>query len=108
MINLFGELHHDCISSLLPISLIGSVPIDGIFVSPQLQHTTKGDRISINEGIDDHLDLFIDLLLKILLGENTFHIHRHTARRLICEKLEVVEEFNILLRHQMENQFTIS
>ena len=41
-------------------------------------------------------------------GENPFHIHRHTARRLVCEEPKIVENFNALLRRQMENQFTIS
>ena len=101
------ELHHDGKSELPPTSLTGSAPIDGIFVSPALQHISKGGWMSIDESVGDHRALFIDIPLKLLLGENPFHIHRHSARRLVCDKPKVVTKFNSLLRKQLESQFTV-
>ena len=107
LIDPIREMHHDGKSILPPTSLTGSVPIDGIFVSPALQHISKGGWMSIDESIGDHRALFIDIPLKVLLGENPFQIHRHTARRLVCDKPKVVEKFNKLLRQQLESQYTI-
>jgi len=39
---------------LPPTSLTGSVPIDAIFVSPQLQEITRGGWIQIENIIGDH------------------------------------------------------
>ena len=79
LIDSIRKLHHDVISPLSPTSLTESVPIHRIFVSIQLQNIAKVGWISVNESIGDHHALFIDLPLQILLGENPFNIHRHTA-----------------------------
>ena len=109
LIDPIQELYLDGISSKLPpISLTESVPIDGIFVSSQLRHIAKGGWISINESKGGHCTLFINLPLQTLLGENSFHIHRHTAQRLVCDKPKVVSKFNKFLQHQLGSQFTLS
>ena len=108
LIDPIRELHHDGESELPPTSLTGSVPIDGIFVSPALQHISKGGWMSIDDSVGDHRALFIDIPLKLLLGENPFHIHRHSARRLVCDKPKVVSKFNSYLRKQLESQYTVS
>ena len=108
LIDPIREIHHKSKSKLPPTSLTGSVPIDGIFVSPQLRNISKGGWISISESIGDHRALFIDVPSKILLGENSFTIHRHTARRLTCDRPNVVGKFNDLLQKQLQNQHTFS
>ena len=64
---------------------MGVTPIDGIFVSPALNHATKGEWIKFGEGIGDHRPLFVDINLKKLLGESRFIIQRPYVRRLKCE-----------------------
>ena len=87
-------------------SLTGSAPIDSIFVSPSLQNITRGGWLKIEDSIGDHRTIFVDIPIKTLLGENPFHIHRNTARRLVCEQPKVVEKYNKLLNQQLENQGT--
>ena len=93
-------------TSLPPTSLTGSVPIDSIFVSTQLQDITRGGWIQIEKSIGDHRALFIDIPIHLLLGEDPFTIHRNTARRLVCDQPSVVERYNQLLNKQLENQRT--
>ena len=100
-------IYHDNKSKLPPTSLTGSVPIDAIFVSPQLRSIAKGGWISISESVGYHRALFIDLPLQMLLGEDPFTIHKHSARHLVCDRPKVVSKFNKLLRQQLENQCTI-
>ena len=42
LIDPIWELNHDGMSPLPPTSPTESIPIDGIFVSPQLQHIARG------------------------------------------------------------------
>ena len=107
LIDPIRAIYHDNKSKLPPTSLTGSVPIDAIFVSPQLRNIAKGGWISIGESVGDHRALFIDLPLQMLLGEDPFTIHKHSARRLVCDRPKVVSKFNKLLRQQLENQCTI-
>ena len=93
-------------TSLPSTSLTGSYPIDGIFVSRTLQNITRGGWLTFEESIGDHRSLFIDLPIEILLGEPTFHIPRHTARRLVCDRPDVVNKYNRLLNHQLQSQGT--
>ena len=96
-------------NTILPAtSLTGSVPIDSIFVSPQLQKITRGGWIRIEDSVGDHRALFIDIPIKTLLGENPFTIHRSTARRLVCDQPKVVEKYNSSLNRQLQNQGTFS
>ena len=93
-------------STLPPTSLTGSVPIDGIFVSPQIEHITRGGWLKIENSIGDHRTLYMDIPIDILLGEDPFHIHRSTARRLICDQPKIVSKYNKLLNQQLEKQKT--
>jgi len=96
-------------NTILPAtSLTGSVPIDSIFVSPQLQKITRGGWIRIEDSVGDHRALFIDIPINTLLEENPFTIHRSTARRLICDQPKVVEKYNTSLNRQLQNQGTFS
>ena len=97
-------IHQKRNEKLPPTSLTGSFPIDSIFVSPQLQNITRGGWIKIEDSVGDHRALFIDLPTKTLLGEEPFQIHKHTARRLVCDKPSIVDKFNHLLDRQFHLQ----
>ena len=92
---------------LPPTSLTGSVPIDSIFVSPQLENITRGGWLKIEDSIGDHRSLYIDLPMNELLGEDPFHIHRSSARRLICDQPKIVAKYNKLLNKQLHQQKTL-
>jgi len=92
---------------LPPTSLTGSVPIDSIFVSSNMKDIIRGGWIQVEKSIGDHRSLYIDVPIKILLGESKFNIHRHTARRLICDHPMIVDKYNKLLNTQLHNQNTI-
>ena len=94
-------------TTLPSTSLTGSVPIDSIFVSPQLENITRGGWLKIEESVGDHRSLYINLPMSILLGENPFHIHRSSARRLICDQPKIVAKYNKLLNRQLEQQKTL-
>ena len=94
--------------SLPATSLTGSKPIDSIFVSASLQNIIRGGWIRLEDSIGDHRAIFIDIPTQTLLGENPFHIHRSTARRLVCDQPKVVQKYNELLNQQLENQHTFS
>ena len=87
-------------------SLTGSKPIDSIFVSASLQNIVRGGWIKLEDSIGDHRSIFIDIPIQTLLGENPFHIHRSTARRLVCDQPQVVDKYNQLLVEQLQNQHT--
>ena len=89
-------------------SLTGSKPIDSIFVSTSFQNIIRGGWIRVEDSIGDHRAIFIDLPTQVLLGENPFHIHRSTARRLVCDQPKVVQKYNELLNRQLENQHTFA
>ena len=100
--NLYSNSH----TTLPPTSSTGSVPIDSIFVSQNLQHISKGGWIRIEESIGNHRALFIDIPTKILLGESPFHIHQNTARRLTCDNPQVINKYNKHLRKQLNHEKT--
>ena len=77
---------------LPPTSLTGSVPIDSIFVSPNMKNIVRGGWIQVEKSVGDHRSLYIDIPIKSLLGESKFTIHRHTARRLIRDHPKIVEK----------------
>ena len=58
------------------------------------------------KSIGDRRLLYIDVPIRTLLGENKFAIHRHTARRLICDHPKIVDKYNTLLNKQLQNQDT--
>ena len=89
-------------STLPPTSLTtGSVPIDIIFVSLQLENISRGGLHGIENSIGDHRTLYIDIPINELLGEDQFHIHRSSARRLICDQPKIVAKYNSLLNQQL-------
>jgi len=80
-----------------PTSLTGIIPIDSIFVSSNMKNVVHGGwRIQVEKSLGDR-SLYIDIQIKSLLGKNKFSIYRHSARRLICDHLKVVEKYNVLL-----------
>ena len=89
-------------------SLTGSKPIDSIFVSASLQNIIRGGWIRVEDSIGDHRAIFIDIPTQVLLGEDPFHMHRSTKRRLVCDQPKVVQKYNELLNQQLENQHTFS
>ena len=99
-------IHQQNCTSLPSTSLTGSYPIDGIFVSRNLQHITRGGWLTLEDSIGDHRSLFIDILINLLLGEPISHIPQHTARRLVCDRPDVVDKFNTLLNSQLQSQGT--
>ena len=99
-------IHQKHCISLPSTSLTGSYPIDGIFVSRTLQNITRGGWLTLEDSIGDHRSLFIDIPIKLLLEESTFHIPRYTARRLVCDRSDVVEKYNNLLNSQLQAQGT--
>ena len=106
LIDPIRTIHQIPCTSLPSTSLTGSYPIDGIFVSRTLQNITRGGWLTLEDSIGDHRSLFIDIPIKLLLGEPTFHIQRHTARRLVCDRPDVVKKFNHLLNYQLQSQDT--
>ena len=106
LIDPIREIHANPKTSLPATSLTGSVPIDSIFVSPQLRNITRGGWIRIEESIGDHRALFIDIPTHTLLGEEPFTVQRHTARKLICDQPKVVNKCNKLLHRQLKSQHT--
>ena len=91
---------------LPPTSLTGRVPIDSIFVSPQLQNITRGGWINIEGQKGDHRSLYIDIPIIDLLGENPFHILRNSAKRLICDQPKIISKYNTELNQQLKLQKT--
>jgi len=74
-------------------SLTGSKPIDSIFVSASFQNIIRGGWIRVKDSIEDHRAIFINIATQVLLGENPFHIHWSTARRLVCDQPKVVQKY---------------
>ena len=107
LIDPIRNLYSNNNTTLPPTSLTGSVPIDSIFVSQNLQHISKGGWIRIEESIGNHRALFIDIPAQTLLGESPFQTYQNTARRLTCDNPRVIKKYNKLLRKQLhyENTF---
>ena len=72
-----------------------------------MKNIVRGGWIQVEKSIGDHRSLYIDIPIKTLLGESKFAIHRHTARRLICDHPKIVDKYNSLLNTQLQNQNTI-
>ena len=61
------KIYNRKVNTLPTTSLTDSVPIDIIFVSPQLQNITWGRWIKIEDSIGDHRSLYIDIPIQIYL-----------------------------------------
>ena len=79
---------------------LGSLPIDGIYLSPELQPTRAGYLPFC--GIGDHRAAYVDIPWDTLVGEAMVKISRPQARRLTTKDPRVVNRYYRHLNQHME------
>lgn len=94
--------HHPTLP-LTPTFQTGRLPIDAVFVTPDLP-VTAGAWISSKRCPGDHRGCILELRWKALLGEDLFKIQRPEARRLSCQIPSAVKEYNKLLEKQVKEK----
>ena len=88
------EISHKVWVSSPPNTYIdGSLPIDGIFASPELEilHCMS---LSFHESIGDHRTMMIEISTRSLLGQHQSSIVRPTTRRLTTKQPRSVTQYN--------------
>ena len=83
-----------------PTQHSGSVAIDDIYITPNLQ-VGKAGYLPFGDGPGDHRGLFVDIHIQSIVGGEYQKIHRQQARRLISTDVRVAEKFNSLFDEQL-------
>ena len=85
-LGLVEATHQTWTNNTLPNTHIdGSIPIDGLYHSQELEPSTM--QLSFHEGVGDHRTLIVDVTTRSLIGMDKFKIIRPTARRLVSTNL---------------------
>ena len=71
----------------------GSLPIDGIFASPELE-LTHCLHLSFHESVGDHRTMIVEISTRSLLGQHQSSIVRPTTRRLTTKQPRSVSQYN--------------
>ena len=79
-----------------PTQKSGSVPIDGIYATPDLP-ITSGTLLGISGLLGDHRFVSIDIPWDLLLGEDIHKIVRPQARRLSCRIPQAMKNYTTSL-----------
>ena len=79
----------------------GSQPIDGIYVSPDIE-VSSFLSLSFHEGVGDHRTMIIDFTSSSMIGHYQGHIVRPTSRRLTTKQPSSVQNYN----NELLSQFT--
>ena len=79
---------------------LGSLPINGIYLSPELQPTRAGYLPFC--GIGDHRAAYVDIPWDTLVGDAMVQISRPQARRLTTKDPRIVNKYHRLLNQHME------
>ena len=102
------RLRHGIQNGLPPTTDRGSYPIDSIFVSPDLIDIEAGGWLQISTGISDHRPLYIDISIRLLLGKYKNHAGPSTMRRLKCQDMKSVDNYNRILEQQYHHHNTLA
>ena len=78
---------------------MGSVPIDGVWVTPDLTEE-RATWLAIGKGPGDHRYGIVDIKWTTLLGEDIFKIKRPNARRLSTSNYESQKNYQRVLERQ--------
>ena len=78
----------------------GSQPIDGIYVSPDIE-VSSFLSLSFHEGVGDHRTMIIDFTSSSMIGRYRGHIVRPTSRRLTTKQPSSVHTYNKELLSQI-------
>ena len=71
----------------------GSIPIDGIFASPELE-VSNCLLLSFHESVGDHRSMIVEVSTRSLLGQHQSSIVRPTTRRLTTKQPRSVTQYN--------------
>ena len=71
----------------------GSMPIDGVFASPELE-VTNSLMLSFHESVGDHRSIIIEVSTRSMLGQHQSSIVRPTTRRLTTKQPQSVSKYN--------------
>lgn len=74
----------------------GSQPIDGIYVSPDIEATSLLS-LSFHEGVGDHRTTIVDFTTASMIGHYQGHVVRPTSRRLTTKQPSSVHNYNTSL-----------
>jgi hypothetical protein len=74
----------------------GSQPIDGIYVSPEIE-VGSFLSLSFHEGVGDHRTMIVDFSTASMIGHHQGHIVRPTSRRLTTKQPSSVTNYNSTL-----------
>ena len=82
-----------------------SIPIDGVWATPDVQ-ITNACVMPAGYGIGDHRLFVVDIVSSSLIGENPIHIQWPAARRLNTRLPNVAEQYTSIykekvIRHQL-------
>jgi hypothetical protein len=80
----------------------GSIPIDGIFASPELE-MTHCLHLSFHESVGDHRTMIVEISTRSLLGQHQSSIVRPTTRRLTTKQPRSVSQYNSCFLEQCHN-----
>lgn len=80
----------------------GSQPIDGIYVSPEIE-TTGLLSLSFHEGVGDHRTMIVDFSSASMVGQYQGHVVRPTLRRLTTKQPSSVRNYNATLLAQLSS-----
>ena len=78
----------------------GSLPIDGIYTSPEID-ATNFLSLSFHEGVGDHRTMIVDFTTASMIGHYQGHVVRPTSRRLTTKQPSSVRNYNAALLSQL-------
>ena len=102
------RLKYGAMDELPPTTDKGSYPIDSIFVSPELVDIIAGGWLRINNGLNDHRMLYIDISIKLLIRKYKNSTRPYSIRCLKCRDEKAVQRFNSLLAKQYVHHNTLN
>lgn len=81
----------------------GSKPIDGIYISPELE-VMSIMILPFDESIGDHRTMIIDISTRSAVGQQQYKIVRPEARRLVTKNKKATDKYLTFVKQQFKRQ----